>query len=126
MKRFWIGVCVLSVLLASGWATTAAISHCHTPISQGLAAASQAALEGDWASAVQHCEDAAQKWQRCRDFTAAFADHSVLDEMESLFAEIQAYQQAGAQLSFAATCAHLSRLADAVAQSHLPKWQNLL
>lgn len=126
MKRFWIGVCVLAVLLVSGWVTTAAIERCHAPISQELSMAAQAALTGDWTRAVQLSEDATQKWQRCRDFTAAFADHSVLEEMESLFAEVEIYRQAESYLSFAAVCAHLSRLADAVAQSHLPKWQNLL
>ena len=126
MKRFWIGIGVLAALLIAGWITTTAIERCHAPISQALEQACQAALEGNWAQAVAYSEEAEQKWQRCRDFTAAFTDHDILEEMESLFSEAQVFRQAEDMLSFAAVCAHLSRLADAVAQSHLPKWQNLL
>lgn len=126
MKRFWIGVCVLAILLVGGWITTAAIERCHKPISLDLSKASQAALSGDWPLAVQYAEAATEKWERCRDFTAAFTDHGVLEEMESLFAEVAVYRQAESTQSFAAVCAHLSRLADAVSQSHLPIWQNLL
>ena len=126
MKRFWIGVCVLSLLLASGIATCCAIKGFHAPISRSLEAASQAALSDDWAAATSYSADAFTRWQRCRDLTAAFADHSVLEEIESLFAEIEVYRHTDDRLAFAATCAHLSRLAEAVAESHLPKWQNLL
>ena len=126
MKRFWIGICVLALLLAGGWVTTVAIERAHAPISRDLALASQAALDGDWNAAVQFSESATEKWLRCQDFTAAFTDHGVLEEMDTLFAEVAVYRQAQSYLSFAAVCAHLSRLADAVAQSHLPKWQNLL
>ena len=126
MKRLWIGICVLSVLLAAGFTVTHFMERCHTPISQNMATAAQAALAGDWAMAVQSAEDAKAQWQRCRDFTAAFSDHSVLEEMEGLFAHAEVYANGKDALSFAATCAYLSRLAEAVAQSHLPKWQNLL
>lgn len=126
MKRFWIGICVLAVLLTAGWITTAAIARRFTPIAQDLRNASQAASSGDWALAVLLSESAEEKWQLCKDFTAAFADHSVLEEIEAQFSQVRIFRQTGAQLSFTATCAHLSCLADAVAQSHLPKWQNLL
>lgn len=126
MKRFWIGICVLAVLLAAGIAVTYVMERCHEPISRELDAASQAVLAGDWNRAVGSAEAAFEKWQRCRDFTAAFADHSVLEEVECLFAQIQVFAAGRDTLSFAAACAHLSRLTDAVAQSHLPKWQNLL
>ena len=126
MKRFWIGICVLLLLLVSGWITTVAIARCYTPISRDLASASQAARDGNWALAVRASEQAEEKWQHCKDFTAAFADHSVLEEMEGQFAQVAVFRQANAQLSFAAACTNLSKLAEAIAQSHLPIWQNLL
>ena len=126
MKRFWIGICVLSLLLTSGIATCCAIKVFHTPISHSLDEACQAAVQEDWTAATAYFSDALARWQRCRDLTAALADHSVLEEIESLFAEIDVFRQTGDRLSFAAACAHLARLAEAVAQSHLPKWQNLL
>ena len=126
MKRIWIGITVLAVLLASGCAVTYFMERCHRPISEHLAQAAEAALAEDWPRAEELANQAQEKWQRCRDFTAAFADHSVLDEAESLLGEIAVYAAARESLSFAATCSHLSRLAEAIAQSHSPLWQNLL
>ncbi len=126
MKRLWIGLCVLALLLAAGLGVTYFMEQAHRPISQHLAQASQTALAGDWAQALALSDQARAQWESCCDFTAAFVDHSVLETADSLFAEIQVYAAAEDPMSFAATCAHLSRLISAIAESHLPKWQNLL
>ena len=126
MKRFWIGISVLAVLLASGWAVAFFMGHCHAPISNELTQAAQTAMDGRLEQAVQLAESAHDKWRLCRDFTAAFADHTVLEEMDSLFAEIGVYAAARDSISFSAACAHLAELAKAVSESHHPKWQNLL
>lgn len=126
MKRFWIGITVLAVLLASGWTVAFFMEHSHTPISSDLAQAAQAAMDGRFEQAMKLVANAHTKWLRCRDFTAALADHDVLEEMDSLFAEIGVYAAAGDEITFSAACAHLSELVRAVAESHHPKWQNLL
>lgn len=126
MKRFWIGIIVLSLLLASGCAVAFFIEHCHEPISRDLAQAAQAASDGQLEQAIRLAENAHTEWLHCRDFTAAFADHSVLEEIDAIFAEIRIYAAAGNFLSFSAACAHLAELAKAVSESHLPKWQNFL
>lgn len=126
MKRLWLGICVLALLLASGFAVTCFMERCHDPISRELAQAARAALAEDWDGALTAESAARAQWGRCRDFTAAFCDHSVLEEMDGLFAQAEVYAAGRDPLSFAATCAYLSSLADAVARSHLPNWQNLL
>ncbi len=126
MKRFWIGILVLSLLLVSGWAVAFFIERCHEPISRDLAQAAQIASDGQLEQAIRLAEHAHAEWLRCRDFTAAFADHSVLEQIDAIFAEIQVYAAAEDSLSFSAACAHLAELSKAVAESHCPKWQNLL
>ena len=126
MKRFWIGLGILFLLLGAGFGITHYVEQAHRPISDALAQASHAALAGNWAQAARHSTQAKQQWESCRDLAAAFADHSVLELAESLFAEVDIYAETGDIPSFAATCAHLSRLVNAIAESHLPKWQNLL
>lgn len=126
MKRFWIGFTVLTLLLASGFTVAFFMGRCHTPISSELAQAAQAAVAGDLELGTDRAEVAHAQWLRCRDFTAAFADHAVIEEIDTLFAEIRVYAQARDSTSFAAVCGHLSELAKAVAESHHPKWQNLL
>ncbi len=126
MKRFWIGITVLAVLLAVGLGITLFISDSHEPISLSLAQAAQKAEAADWAQAAALAKQAMAAWMQCRDFTAAFADHTVLEEIDAIFAEIDVYAAMEDRISFAAACAHLSELTKAVAESHLPKWQNLL
>ncbi len=126
MKRFWIGITVLAVLLAAGVAITAYISGSHAPISDQLAQAAQAAENETWTQATDLARQAQAQWLQCRDFTAAFADHTVLEEIDAIFAEIDVYAATGDKISFAAACAHLSELTKAMAESHLPKWQNIL
>lgn len=126
MKRFWIGITVLAVLMALGSTVAFFMGRCHAPISSDLAQAAQAAMGGELEQATRLAENAHAEWLSCRDFTAAFADHTVLEEIDALFAEIEIYAAVGDSISFAAACAHLSELANAVAESHHPKWQNLL
>ena len=126
MKRLWIGIGVLMALLILGATVSFFMAHSHKPISTNLALAAQAAVDGNLPKAIGYAEDAQAQWHRCRDFTAAFADHDVLEEMDALFAEIRIYAEAQDATAFAAVCAHLSELAKAVAESHHPKWQNLL
>lgn len=126
MKRLWIGLAVLTVLLFSGWAVSHFMERCHEPIYEDLMQAARSAAQGDWHRAEALAASAREQWQQCRDFTAAFADHSVLEEVDSLFAEVDIYIATREHISFAATCAHLAQLAQAIAQSHCPMWQNLL
>ena len=126
MKRFWIGISILSLLLASGWSVAVYTKHTFQPISRDLALASEAAIAMDQAEAKRLAGQAYNNWQRYRDFTSAISDHEVLEEINSLFAEIQVYTAAEDMVSFSAICAYLSGVTQAVAESHQPIWQNLL
>lgn len=126
MKRFWIGICVLTLLLILGSGVTYFIENAHRPISQDLSQAAQAALAGDWDQARFLSGQARQQWDACSDFTAAFADHSALEEADALFARIDIYAAVQDPMLFAAACAQLSELTKAIAESHLPKWENFL
>ena len=126
MKRLSIGITVLVILLSSGSLAAICMDHFHRPISHELTQAVAAMEGGHWEQATTLANNAHSQWLHCRDFTAAFADHDVLEEIDALFAEIHVFAAAGDPISFSAACAHLSELTKAVAESHHPKWQNLL
>jgi len=126
MKRLWIGILILSVLLASGGLSSWAIAGIHAPIALSLHQAEAAALSQDWPQAEQYSRAAYARWQQHWRFTAAFADHTPMDEVDGLFAELQVYCQCREAQHFAATCAHLAQLTEAMAESHSPSWWNLL
>lgn len=126
MRRMWIGIGLLVVLLAVGIGLTGAFTGLHQPLAEQLEQTSQAALAEDWETAAALLTDSAARWQRCHRFTAAVADHGPMEEIDGVFAELEALlcqQDTGA---FAAGCARLSSLTRSLAQSQCVTWWNLL
>lgn len=126
MKRLWIGLSLLVVLLAGGCLIHTALARIHEPIAADLEQAAAAALMEDWATARDLAEHAAIRWEKFHRFTAAFADHTPMDELDGLFAELKIYAGMRENPHFSSTCTHLSFLAAAIAESHRLSWWNLL
>ncbi len=126
MKRFWIGICVLVILLAAGLGVTVLMRRTNDPIQEQLILASQAALAENWAQATALFEDARARWEDWSDAAPAFIDHSLLETADGLFAEIRIYGQAHDSTAFAAGCAQLSQLIRTITESQSPSWQNFL
>ena len=74
MKRFWIGVAVLLVLLIMGIALTASFSAIHTPLAETLSQAALSAKTGDLETATSAIRQAQQQWESYRRFSAAVLD----------------------------------------------------
>ena len=126
MKRFWIGIALLAVMLGSGIWITIAANRVHGRISDTLSFASQAALKGDWDTAQGKTLEAMAKWERCRKATAAIADHEPMEEIDSLFSQLEVLLQLREAASFSALCARVSVLVRAVGEAHDISWWNLL
>lgn len=126
MNRLWIGILVLAVLLALGGAVSWAMDAIHTPMAENLQQAAEAAMAEDWGTALRCAEKARVSWKDRQRFIAAFADHTPMDELEGLFAELEIYARAREQEHFSATCTHLAQLVQAMAESHSPTWWNFL
>lgn len=126
MRRFWIGVGLLVVFFAIGLWVCAATDAVHLPISEDLQQASEQALAGDLSGGIASAQHAKKLWQSHWNSTAAVADHAPMDEIDSLFAQLEAYAAAGAAEDFAASCARTALLVEAVAEAHRPAWWNFL
>ena len=126
MKRLWIGLGVLAVLLAMGLWVSAAMEWTHVVMVQQLQQASRAAMAEDWPAALEAAQQAQGHWNKHRRWIAAFADHTPMDEIEGSFAEMEVYAQDREKQHFAATCARLAQLAEAMGESHAVSWWNLL
>lgn len=125
-RRFYLGVGVLVVFLVLGLIASFGLAHIHEPIADTLAQASQAALTGDLAGGTQLAQQAESRWHAFWKTTASVADHTPMDEIDSLFAEMTVFAQAEDAEHFAACCAQLAKLVQSVADAHNPGWQNLL
>lgn len=118
MKRLWIGVGVLAVLLAVSLALLAGMQRMHKGISRDLDAAAEAALDGNWALARERTEKAAAVWHRGRHAAASLADHEPLETMDALFDLLKMLGRLERGPAFAGVCIRLSHLSGDVGESH--------
>lgn len=126
MKRLWIGIIILVILLGLGIGTTIFALRTNNSISEKLEQASEAALKGKWTEAKQLSLEAKDKWESCRKGTASIADHEPMEEIDDLFSQMEVYSKTRQQIPFSACCASLSVLIKAVGEAHAINWWSLL
>ena len=126
MKRGWLGVGILVVFLALGLVVSALASMAHQPTSAMLEQAAEKTLSGDFAGGVALGMQAQQRCQCQWNATASIADHSPMDEVDALFAEMEIYARTGEQPHFAACCKELAQRLVAIADAHKFSWWNIL
>lgn len=126
MRRLWIGVALLVVLLIFGLWTAFVMDSIHQPIGTLLEQAASAALQNDWPLASELCQEAKSQWERRWFITAAVADHTPMDEIDGLFARLPILSEERETADFAATCAQLAKLTQAMGNAHSLSWWNLL
>lgn len=126
MKRGWIGLALLVVLLASGLLTAKKMEEIHGDGAKTLTRAGAYALEDNWAPARELAFQTMKQWQEHREFTAAFADHEPMEDVDCLFAELPVYAREEDAAHFAAICAELSKRLEAVSNAHSFLWWNVL
>lgn len=126
MRRFWIGIVILGVTLALGITVSVAMPRLQDPIVRQLDSAVLAAERGDWAAAGALTEDAAQRWQRCRKFTASVADHEPMETIDAGLAQTLAFLRRRDTEEFVASAAGLARSVRAMARSQSILWYHFL
>lgn len=126
MKRFWIGIGLLAaILLASFW-TTDRLSEMHLDVSETLERSAQAAQDDRWETADALAADAKESWENAWKFTAALADHTVLDEIDGLLAKAEVYRKNRNAVEYAAVCGMVSNQIEALQEGHKLSWWNLM
>lgn len=115
-----VGLLLLSML--SAWD----MGRTHSDLSRQIEDASWYALTGDWESARLAAISAREQWEDHRNLSSMLADHTPMEEIESLFARIHICSAARDTVEFAASCAELSEKLLAMGEAHRLTWQNLL
>lgn len=126
MKRLWVGVVLLAALLAAGLWSARVMTESSSAVRDALTGSARAADLGHWKQADAFASTAQAQWRRSRDLTSALADHTLLDEIDALFAQAEVYRHHRHTADYAATCLHLAQLIDALQESHRLNWRNLL
>lgn len=126
MGRFWIGVILLVGLLILGFWVSAAMDGVHQEIADTLEQAARFTFSGETARGVATAGKARAQWQRRWHTTASVADHAPMDEIDSLFAQMDMYEKTGNYSEFTACCHRIAKLVRAVGEAHALNWWNLL
>lgn len=126
MGRLWIGIGLLIVLLALTIGISVGMDAIHQPIAEKLEKAGEAALEGTWDKADRLWREAQEEWETHWAISAAVADHSPMDDVDRLYAQLEVFSRERETVHFAATCMELSQLTQAMGDAHSPDWWNLL
>lgn len=126
MRRFWIGVGILVGLLAVGLWAMWVMDDVHGSISENLRQASQAVQEFGWEKADALTDSAKADWEKYWSFSAAMADHTAMDEIDALLAQLDVYRQRENVTAYAAACARLAELIGALEEGHRLSWWNIL
>ena len=125
-KRFYLGLAILVLLLALGIGTTVSMRAIHKPVAEMLYQAADLALKEDLSAALPLSKKAYNRWQKYHSFTASFADHSPMDDTDTLFQEMLVYGQTDEIPHYTACCRQLAVLAEAMYDAHVFSLKNLL
>ena len=126
MNRTWIGVGILLLLLGVGIFLTAYTAETQEQLAQILEDSRQAAAVGQWEKAAGKCYQARALWEKHQKATATVVDHEPMEEVESLFSQLEVYLKARDSVGYCACCASLEVFARAIGESHSVSWWSLL
>ena len=124
MKRCIFGAALLAVLgLGCLW-TGAAMKDFTRPVCRDLELARQEALAGSWEEAAGRALAAENAWEGGRPWVSAAADHTPLEDIDDLFAQLSMCRSLEKKEDFAILCAQLKRRLEAVSNAHTLSWWN--
>ena len=126
MKRSWMGLGLLGVLLGISLLATAFLTRTHEEVSLELEQSAQCALLGDWENAGLFLRRAKNRWEKWEHIRACLMDHGPAEEIDASFAMLDIYRQAGEAAAYRASCAALLSRLDALSQAHTLTWWNVL
>lgn len=96
------------------------------PLTQKMDAAAAAAAAEDWETASALSNRAKAEWEQIRNRIAAVADQDPLEEMDSLFSQLELMEGLQATNEFVSLCCQIARLAEAFSDSQSIQWWSLL
>lgn len=121
-KRFWLGVGLMTALLALGLLVFRVVDRSCEPVAGKLEQARAAAEDGQWEQARELFRGALESWESDRPMTAAVSDHGPMEQVDSLFGKLRVYAEEEQKLLFCAGCKELSTLIRALSEAHAGNW----
>jgi len=125
MKRCWIGLGLLLIVLAAGIGAGVLMDQIHAPVAWKLEQAADYAMVGLWQEAADCAAEAQADWDKWSRTRESLADHTPVEDAEAIFVQLPVFA-AEEDIHFAALCRELARKVLAVGETHGFSWSNLL
>ena len=126
MKREWVGIGLLLVLLILGLLVTWRMTTVYEAMADTLEKAGTLALSEDWEGTDRLLRRTRSQWEESWRLTAALTDHEPMEEVESLFSQLEIMLHARDPVAFAATCGSLEVFIRAIGEAHSVSWWSIL
>ena len=126
LKRIWFGAGLLVFLLILGICCGFLVERTCLSQARKLDRAAVLAADSDWAAARTLTQQAKQDWDQKQLLIAALCDHAPMDQIEGLFAQLEAFSDARSATSYSSTCVFLARQLESLGRSHSLTADNLL
>lgn len=126
MKREWVGIGLLLVLLILGLLVTWRMTTVYEAMADTLEKAGTLALSEDWEGADRLLRRTRSQWEESWRLTAALTDHEPMEEVDAQLAQLEVYRQQQDSLSFAALCAQIASQMTDIGDAQALNWWNLL
>lgn len=126
MKRMWIGVVLLAVMLATGVGMLLVSRDFYGEFSDSLDQAGEYALAENWVAAGNKLRESQRLWKQYRRFWAASTDHEPVEEVQRLFSQLEVYEKCRQGTEFAAICRSIVHRAEAIDEAQSLKWWSIL
>ena len=125
-KRFYLGTGILVFLLVLGLLTGRSMAQFSEETAAFLEQAEAAILSGNTQTGTELAQQARRLWQKRWHLAALVADHSPMDEIDGLFAQMEFFAKTEDLPRLGACCARVAELVEAVADAHTLRWWNVL
>ena len=125
MKRSWIGLGILLVLLAVSLLVTGFMTRIHEDLALELEQSAQCVREGDWDNTELFLRRANREWERWAHLRGCFADHGETEDIDASLAALEIWFQARDPDAYRAACAALTKQVEAVGEAHKLTWWNV-
>ena len=125
MKRMWIGVGLLAVMLTAGLLMSGTMEKRISPNAEKLLQAAAAAMDENWQEAAALTDAVRADWDRVSRLAELLSTHEDLEQIETAFTQLSSYQGIDGP-AYSALCTALARQMEALAKTHGCSWENLL
>lgn len=126
MRRLWIGIGLLAVILVAGTWTTHRMTRAHMPCAADLENAAACAMAENWSGAEVLSQRARESWENNWHISASITNHQRMDEIDALFEELEVYRIREETAAYSAGCMYLAERMRDLSNSFRLSWWNLL